>query len=57
MYTDFFFQDYLFIHERHRERQRHRQRKKQAPCNEPDAGTQFQDPGNHDPSQRQMLNH
>ena len=30
--------DYLFIHERYRERQRHRQGEKQAPSREPNVG-------------------
>ena len=33
----FFFNIYLFIHEKHREKQRHRQKEKQALCEEPNA--------------------
>ena len=39
-----------------RERQRHRQREKQAPCEEPDRDL-MPEPWDHEPSQRQMLNH
>ena len=43
---------YLFMTDTERERQRHWQREKQAPC-----GGIPQDPGDHNLSQRQMLNH
>ena len=57
----FFFNSYLFIHERHRERQRqtHRQREKQAPYREPDVGLDPESPGSHPgpKADTQLLSH
>ena len=49
---------FIYSWERHRERQRHRQREKQAPCGtDAGLGTWSQDPGDHNLSQRQILNY
>ena len=54
----YFFNFYLFIHDRHKERERqsHRQREKQAPCREPDMALNPGSPGSH-PRPKAALNH
>ena len=52
-----FFKDFIYLFMRDTVRQRHRQREKQALSGEPKPGFSLRTPGDHDLSQRHIINH